>query len=140
MTKIIISLVLLLVSLTLTAQENNTNGVSISVSINKIPTDKGVVRFALYAKKGFLEKPVLRKIGKIKDGKTEITFKNVPNNTYSIVCYHDVNENNIIDFSPNGMPTEDIGVTNSYVRFGPPNFEDTKFTVLDKPLHFEIKF
>lgn len=130
-------------SLTLTAQKNdaiNKNGVDITVSINKIPNNKGVVRFALYTEKGFLETPILRETGTIKNGKTEITFKNVPNNVYSIVCYHDVNENKILDFMPNGMPTEDIGVTNNRISFGPPSFKETKFTVNSKSLNFEIKF
>ncbi len=143
MTKIIITIVLFLVGSSLSAQENNSirqNGNDITVSILKIPNSKGIIRFALYVEKDFLVNPILREIGSIKNGKTEVTFKNVPNNVYSIVCYHDINENNKLDFATNGMPLEDVGVSNGYVQFGPPNFNDTKFIMDGTSLNLEIKF
>lgn len=143
MTKIITTIVLFLFTASLSAQESNEinqNGIDINVSILKIPNNKGIVRFALYVEKDFLINPILRKTGNIKNGKTEVTFKNVPNNIYAIVCYHDINENNKLDFATNGMPLEDIGVSNSYVRFGPPNFNEAKFVVNNESLDIKIKF
>lgn len=60
MSKIIFTLLIFLISLTLTAQKND--------AINKIPNNKGIVRFVLYTEKGFLETPILRETGTIKNG------------------------------------------------------------------------
>jgi hypothetical protein len=48
-------------------------------------------------------------------------------------------DNGKLDFSLNGMPLEDYGSSNNVMTFGPPNFEDSKFEVMDKDLTFEIK-
>ena len=45
-----------------------------------------------------------------------------------------------MDFADNGMPTENYGVSNNKMNFGPPQFYDAKFEVIDKNLELEIKF
>ncbi len=103
-------------------------------------TNKGFVAFQLFEEDGFLKTPIQTIKGRITDGKTAITFKNVINGTYSIVCFHDVNENGKIDFNQQGIPLEDIGATNSKIMFGPPSFEKSKFTVNKQDLYLTIKF
>ena len=84
--------------------------------------------------------PIQGKESKIKDGKTTVTFENVTPGEYAIICYHDKNNNDKMDFSSNGMPLEDYGASNNNMSFGPPNYEDAKFTFKDKDISLEIRF
>ena len=45
-----------------------------------------------------------------------------------------------MDFEANGMPIEDYGASNNVMNFGPPKFEDAKFSIIDKNVSLEIKF
>ena len=130
-------LVVVIISITniITAQNK-----TITATILNISSDKGIVKFALYNKINFRLKPLQSEIGNIENGKTTITFKEVAGGEYAIVCYHDKNSNDKMDFQPNGMPLEAYGASNNIMNFGPPRFDDAKFTVVDKNVSLEIKF
>ena len=72
--------------------------------------------------------------------KVPLFFEGLEPGEYAIICLHDINENNKMDFAPSGMPLEDYGASNNVMNFGPPTFSDSKFTVADKDLTLEIKF
>ena len=118
------------------------NKYQIEVTINNIISNKGKVYFALYdSENGFNQKqPVSSKSAKIEDGVSKVNFENLKPKTYAVVCYHDSNENGKMDFQDNGMPIEDYGATNNIFNYGPPQFSDAKFELIDKDLTFEIKF
>ncbi|MDA9340087.1 DUF2141 domain-containing protein [Polaribacter sp.] len=130
-------LVVVIISITniITAQNK-----TITATVLNISSDKGIVKFALYNKTNFRLKPLQSEIGNIENGKTTITFKEVAGGEYAIVCYHDKNSNDKMDFQPNGMPLEAYGASNNVMNFGPPKFDDAKFTVVDKNVSLEIKF
>ena len=130
-------LVVVIISITniITAQNK-----TITATVLNISSDKGIVKFALYNKTNFRLKPLQSEIGNIENGKTTITFKEVASGEYAIVCYHDKNSNDKMDFQPNGMPLEAYGASNNVMNFGPPRFDDAKFTVVDKNVSLEIKF
>jgi uncharacterized protein (DUF2141 family) len=130
-------LVVVIISITniITAQNK-----TITATILNISSDKGIVKFALYNETNFRLKPLQSEIGNIENGKTTITFKEVGGGEYAIVCYHDKNSNDKMDFQPNGMPLEAYGASNNVMNFGPPRFDDAKFTVVDKNVSLEIKF
>ena len=130
-------LVVVIISITniITAQNK-----TITATVLNISSDKGIVKFALYNKTNFRLKPLQSEIGNIENGKTTITFKEVVAGEYAIVCYHDKNSNDKMDFQPNGMPLEAYGASNNVMNFGPPRFDDAKFTVVDKNVSLEIKF
>jgi len=140
MIRIILNIVFLLLSISFLAQNKEPAKTTINVVVNNIVSNRGFVTFSLYEEKGFLETPVQTIQEKIVDKKTTITFKNVKKGTYVITCYHDSNENGKIDFDTQGIPLEDIGVTNSKILFGPPNFKESKFEVANTNLDIEIKF
>ena len=136
--KILVSiLVVVIISITniITAQNK-----TITATVLNISSDKGMVKFALYNKTNFRLKPLQSEIGNIENGKTTITFNEVAGGEYAIVCYHDKNSNDKMDFQPNGMPLEAYGASNNVMNFGPPRFDDAKFTVVDKNVSLEIKF
>lgn len=113
---------------------------TITATVVNATSDTGKVSFALYDKKTFLTKPIQAKSSTIKGGKSLVVFENVPSGEYAIVCFHDKNDNNKMDFEPNGMPKEDYGASNNAMNFGPPQYEQAKFSVTNKNVSLEIKF
>ncbi|MCF6349346.1 MAG: DUF2141 domain-containing protein [Flavobacteriaceae bacterium] len=114
--------------------------VTITVNVPNVTSDKGTVQFALYNKDNFMLTSLVSKIGKIENGITEVKFEDVKPGLYAIICFHDSNENNKMDFNEQRMPMEDYGVSNNPVLMGPPTFDVAKFTVENKSLDLTIKF
>ncbi|CAL2107331.1 conserved exported hypothetical protein [Tenacibaculum sp. 190524A02b] len=136
--KLLINLLFFVINLTVqhvSAQEQG-----ITVSVTNATSDKGKVNFALYTKKGFLKEPLQRKSATIKRGISTIVFDKIEQGEYAVVCYHDKNNNDIMDFEPNGMPTENYGASNNTMNFGPPKYNDAKFMLNDKNVSLEIRF
>jgi uncharacterized protein (DUF2141 family) len=121
-------------------EEKLNEGQSVKITVPSVSSSEGDIKFALYVKEGFLTKPIMAKSGKIVDKTANVEFKNVQQGEYAIVCYHDKNSNDKLDFNEMGIPLEDYGSTNNVYRMGPPTFEDAKFTVENKSLDLTIKF
>ena len=119
-----------------------TENVTITVTVTNVSSPEGTVIFALYdSNEKFMKRePLDSKSGNIADGTTTITFENILPGTYAIVCLHDKNGNQRMDFTSEGMPAEEYGMSNNVVLMGRPNFEDVKFVVGNKSLDLTIKF
>lgn len=113
---------------------------TIKASVVNVTSDKGKVSFALYDKTTFMKKPLQAKTAKIVDGVSSVTFEGITAGEYAIICFHDKNENDTMDFEPNGMPKEDYGSSNNVMTFGPPQYDNAKFVVADKNITLEIRF
>lgn len=133
-------LAMLAITNSITAQNKSTDTKTITVTVVNATSDAGKIGFALYTKDNFMRKPVQGKEGKIKDGKSTVVFENIPSGEYAIICYHDKNNNDKMDFSANRMPLEDYGASNNIMAFAPPTFENAKFLLKDKNLQLDIKF
>lgn len=122
--------------------EADTENVSIKVTVPNISQPDGVVLFALYdSNEKFMNRETLAsKSSTIENGAAMVTFENIAPGTYAIVCLHDRNGNQRMDFNSEGMPAEDYGISNNVFLMGPPNFEDAKFTVENKSLDLTINF
>ncbi len=131
----IIATTMLLITNSITAQNN-----TITATVVNVTSDSGKVGFALYNKTNFRMKPLQGAASKIVNGKSVVVFENIEAGEYAVICYHDKNSNDKMDFQPNGMPLEDYGASNNVMNFGPPKFEDAKFTIIDKNVSLEIKF
>ena len=137
--KLVTSIVVMLVSFitnSVIAQEK----ASVTAEVINVSSDTGKVGFALYDKATFMLKPIQTRNVKIVDGKSTVTFENVSYGEYAVICYHDKNDNNKMDFSPNGMPIEDYGASNNVMTYGPPTFDRAKFAVSEKNVSLKIKF
>lgn len=134
----------LLISATLFSQEKsslgNTEGSIITITVVNALSDNGEVKYALYTKENFSKDPLYATSAGIDKGKSTVVFKNVPKGIYAVVCYHDENKNERLDFYENGRPKESYGASNNSLNSGPPQFEDSKFEVKDNDLTLEIKF
>lgn len=114
---------------------------TITAIVVNATSDAGKVSYALYNKENFRMQPIQAKSSTINEGKSEVVFENVRIGEYAVICFHDKNNNDKMDFQPNGMPMEDYGVsTNNMNRFGPPMYDQIKFLVTDKDVSLEIKF
>ncbi|PWG04796.1 DUF2141 domain-containing protein [Polaribacter aquimarinus] len=131
----ILTTTLLMITHSITAQSK-----TITATVINVTSDSGKVGFALYNKSTFMKTPIQSKNAKIIKGKSTVTFDNITPGEYAIICFHDKNNNDIMDFEPNGMPKEDYGASNNVMNFGPPNYEDAKFIVSDKNVSLDIKF
>ena len=64
------------------------------------------------------------------DGKTLLRIENLPDGDYALSLMHDRNGNGKLDANAFGMPIEPYGFSNNASgSFGPPKFEDARFTV-----------
>ena len=131
----ILTTTILFITNSITAQNN-----TITATVINVTSDSGKVGYALYDKTNFRMKPIQGVASKIVNGKSVVVFENVEAGEYAIICYHDKNNNDKMDFEANGMPLEDYGASNNVMNFGPPKFEDAKFMVTDKNVSLEIRF
>jgi uncharacterized protein (DUF2141 family) len=141
MNAIILTIALSLTVLITNAQTEITAGQGQDITVT-VPTSatQGTIKVGLYNEATFMKAGPLEGLtGEIKDGKAAVTFKNVAAGEYAISIYHDKNDNNQMDFAPNGMPKEDYGSSNNDMSFGPPNWTASKFNVEDKALSMEIR-
>ncbi|MBC8753799.1 DUF2141 domain-containing protein [Kordia sp. YSTF-M3] len=139
--KNLLLIAILISSVFATAQTKNTTteGVTITVTVDKVKNNKGKVLFALYTEDTFMKRQPLQAVGsKIEENKVTVTFTNVPKGEYAITCVHDENDNGQMDFEPSGMPKEDYGTSNNQLSYGPPEFGPSKFTVKDADIALKI--
>ena len=143
MVRIVLVIAMSLGSLLGFSQESTANKTfNVVVNVNNITSDEGAVYYALYdsAEAMMIRNSIQQEFATVKDGVSTITFENVKPGVYSIVCHHDLNDNQQMDFNEMGMPLEKYGVSNNAIKpYGPPIFSDTKFDVIDTNLTFEIE-
>ena len=103
----------------------------ITVVISNFDNNQGKAYVALYNSEGtFLSKGFEATFSKIENNSCEVTFKAVPNGTYAISMFHDENDNNKMETTLFGIPTEDYGCSNNATGFmGPPKWKDAKFQI-----------
>lgn len=143
MQHVILTIVLIFSTIFLSnAQESfeNLEGRSIKVTVPNALSNKGKISYALFIKENFRKQPLFAKTAIIENGKSTVIFEKVPTGEYAIICFHDENNNNRMDFQENGMPKESYGTSNNPMNFGPPQFDSSKFEVAENDLSLEIKF
>jgi len=66
-------------------------------------------------------------------GSARASFEGLPFGDYAVKVFHDENANGKLDTNFVGIPKERFGFSNNVMgRFGPPDFEQSRFT-LDQP-------
>lgn len=70
----------------------------------------------------------------------QAVFENLPHGIYSVYVFHDENLNGKMDSNEMGIPIEGYGASNNPERrMGPPDPEETRFTVNQPAIAIEIK-
>jgi len=127
-------------AINLMTHAQDTEGITITVTVPNISGSEGSILFGLYNENTFMKAPPIQSAkGKIEDGSTKITFTNVVEGEYAISCFHDTNNNKRIDFEENGMPKENYGVSNNNMSYGPPLWNDSKFKVGSEDITLNIR-
>ena len=133
-------LVVILSSILMFTGNYFTSNKNITLNVTNLITDDGKVSFFLFDEVTFMKSPLKTTQAIIVNGKSSVTFKNLNKGEYSIICFHDMNDNGIMDFNNKGIPSEAYGVSNNIITFGPPTFFSTKFSLLEEDVNLEIKF
>jgi uncharacterized protein (DUF2141 family) len=116
----------------------------IEVTITGIQNTKGTIEIGVYdSKSSFPNYGNAVKVARVppkKKGTLKHTFENLPDGTYAVAVWHDVNGNREIDKNILGAPKEAYGFSkNNFGTFGPPNFKDVSFQIVDrKDMKFTI--
>ncbi|MDC0870776.1 DUF2141 domain-containing protein [Flavobacteriaceae bacterium] len=111
-----------------------------TVTVINATNNNGKVSFALFDEVTFIKTPLEAKSEKIIDGRSSVTFENIGQGKYSVICFHDENNNGKMDFNENVIPTEGYDASNNILTFGPPSYLGTKFTLAEEDLTLEVKF
>ena len=127
-------------ALMMTASFVSSSQQTITATVVNATSDDGKVSFALYNKETFMKTPLQAKTAKIVDGKSTVVFEGIDAGEYAVICFHDKNNNDKMDFQENGMPMEDYGASNNVMSFGPPTYLNAKFAVEGENVTLEIKF
>ena len=85
------------------------------------------------------ERPFIGKNVKLNDKSIAVEFDDLPFGEYAVKAFHDENGNNKFDTNFIGIPTEDYGFSNNARgTFGPPSWEDAKFSLKNSSQSIEI--
>jgi uncharacterized protein (DUF2141 family) len=134
---IILSLIL---TTSLCQAQDSIETYSITVKIDNALNDNGSMLIGLHNEDTFMKGKGLDNIkSTIVDGKVEVTFENVAPGTYAVMIFHDENDNGKMDFDTTGMPLESYGMSNNPMLYGPPNFGDAKFILVNEDLELPIR-
>ena len=99
----------------------------LKVKVEKLRNSNGNVVIKLLDK----EEQVVDSLGgKVQNNAAEFIFKNIKPGIYTLLYYHDENENGDMDKNFIGMPKEGYGFSNNAEgRFGPPALEKRLFKI-----------
>ena len=142
MTRIIIFLLVSLLILISCAgyKQNASQGVQLTVTTPHITQNGGTMYYSLYrSEEDFNNKKSLQsKHMKVNQNRAQVTFTNLPQGTYAVLCFYDTNNNQKLDFD-GFIPSEDFGCSNNPQLMGPPNFKQLQFEVKDRDLVKSIR-
>lgn len=104
---------------------------NLTVNVSTIKNNTGKLTAELYNSKGsFLKKAYKIASSDIKSNTASVTFIGIPKGEYTVLVYHDANNNGKLDKYLIGMPKEGVACSNNAKGFmGPPKYEDAKFTI-----------
>ena len=119
------------------------------VSVQKIGSEVGVVRWALYASEATFSDAVHHEAANTpvrfgtcppKEGETQFTIPALPHGDYALLLYHDENMNDKVDKRALGLPKERVGVSNYTGRpLRKPYWSKARFTHNQAPTLLTIQ-
>jgi uncharacterized protein (DUF2141 family) len=104
---------------------------TLEVRVTGFKTDAGRLAIALFANEedyATQSNAVRRAWIEIENGESRWEVGDLPEGSYALIAYQDVNGNQKIDMRAFGMPKEPVGVSNdARGLFGPPRFNAAEF-------------
>jgi uncharacterized protein (DUF2141 family) len=88
----------------------------LSIKVTGAENNKGNLIVYVFRKQDdiFKSKPYHINQSEIYSGESRVCFKNIPFSRYSIMAFHDVNSNNIMDHHFMKLPTEAFSFSNNW--------------------------
>jgi uncharacterized protein (DUF2141 family) len=115
---------------------------SLTIKITGFESDEGECWFGLDNTEEVFEGEDTVFIGKILpvvNREVNLTIEDLPYGNYAIRVFQDENSNSELDTNFLGIPTENYGYSNNASDwFGPPNWDDAKFTFNQKEMFIEL--
>jgi uncharacterized protein (DUF2141 family) len=105
---------------------------NLTITITGIKNNTGKLTAEVYNSKGkFLKSAFKTTSSTIKSNTATVTFSDLPKSEYTVMVYHDENNNGKLDKNFIGMPKEAVACSNNAKGFmGPPKYEDAKFSLI----------
>ena len=104
---------------------------ALRVKVENIKKMEGSIKIAIYDHEDhFLSKEIRSDGKRIHSDQLEFIFEGLGEGIYAVSLFHDKNDNDKLDANFIGIPTEPYAFSNNAKgMFGPPSFEDCKFSV-----------
>ncbi len=111
--------------------QNENHTCDLLVKVENIKKIEGSIKIAIYNHEDhFLSKEIRSDGQKIESNSLEFAFEGLGEGVYAISLFHDKNDNDKLDSNFIGIPTEPYAFSNNAKgMFGPPSFEDCKFSL-----------
>ena len=127
------ALTLLVASSTLAAE--------LIIKIKNVEHDSGTIYIAIWAnEKNWPDGEPFRALSTKAELDVTTVRVEIPEGTYAVSVYQDINDNGQMDNNALGMPKEPWGVSNDApARFGPPKWKRMTFELGSEPYTAELK-
>jgi len=104
---------------------------NLCVVVKNIQPGEGNIIVEIYnSEENFLNKAIVTKKTSASNKSLEFTFE-LPNGSYAVSAYQDLNENNQCDKNWFSKPTEPYGLSNNFrPKFSKPKFQDCKINLI----------
>jgi len=104
---------------------------TIEISMLGFDSNEGKAMIGLFIEEEtFLRTPKMTLSSGIKNLKSEVVFKDIPDGIYAVSVYHDENDNDELDLIMGILPKEDNGTSNNpNTIMGPPKWQESIFEV-----------
>jgi uncharacterized protein (DUF2141 family) len=101
---------------------------TLSIDVQGVKNSDGNISYAVYNQsEGFLKFDWVFRSDSTKavKGTTRLVINDLPIGNYALAVFHDENNNRELDTNWLGIPSEDVGFSNSRMKtFGPPSFKE----------------
>ncbi|MCK5831798.1 MAG: DUF2141 domain-containing protein [Methylococcales bacterium] len=114
------------------------------IKVTGAKTSKGKLIVYVYRKQDniFKSNPYLIEKSEIYSGAGTVSFKNLPFERYSIMAFHDINNNSIMDHNFMKLPTEAFGFSNNWnlsLLSGKPTFKKTSVSFNEGQTEIQVE-
>lgn len=111
-------------------------GATLTVTVDNITEDKGVLRIAIYEAANWLENDPAKvlagdalDVAEREGNEPVVVDLEVEPGEYAAVVYHDLNGNRVFDKNFLGVPKEPYAFSRGFRKLRRPDFEECKFVV-----------
>lgn len=104
---------------------------SLTLEVRDIDRPAGFLYVAVYSSEdAFLKRPLTGFRVEVKDKAVTLPCSGLPEGTYALALFHDLNANGTLDTGAYGIPTEPTAFSNDAEGvMGPPSFRECSFTL-----------